>query len=165
MIAMMLLENYCTIIGSTSLTLTQSDSAESPPLPSLLNLLAIAPVVLGQSSADACVLVILSMLPLCFRSACAAHRFSSVAASGLVPRIHTAVCPGQYTLTVEQPDLRQLRRSLCIQAASKPRRMANSKYEYVKLYEQPDPLLPGCWIVVRVDGKGFTRCAAIDMQH
>lgn len=38
--------------------------------------------------------------------------------------------------------------------------MAKSKYEYVKLYETDDRLLPGCWIVVRLDGKGFTKCAA-----
>ncbi len=36
--------------------------------------------------------------------------------------------------------------------------MANSKYEYVKNYEQDDRLLPGCFIVVRLDGKGFTKC-------
>ncbi|KAL4437020.1 hypothetical protein ABPG75_004159 [Micractinium tetrahymenae] len=35
--------------------------------------------------------------------------------------------------------------------------MAKSKYEYVKLYETDDRLLPGCWIVVRLDGKGFTK--------
>lgn len=35
--------------------------------------------------------------------------------------------------------------------------MANSKYEYVKQYEQDLSLLPGCYIVVRVDGKGFTK--------
>lgn len=39
----------------------------------------------------------------------------------------------------------------------KPKRMANSKYEYVKQYELSDALLPGCWIVVRIDGKGFTK--------
>jgi len=37
-------------------------------------------------------------------------------------------------------------------------RMANSKYEYVKDYELDDTLLPNCWIVVRLDGKGFTKC-------
>jgi hypothetical protein len=37
--------------------------------------------------------------------------------------------------------------------------MACSKYEYVKQYETDDRLLPGCWIVVRLDGKGFTKCA------
>ncbi|EFA86333.1 tRNA-histidine guanylyltransferase 1 [Heterostelium album PN500] len=35
--------------------------------------------------------------------------------------------------------------------------MANSKYEYVKLFEQPDSLLPNVWIVVRVDGRGFHK--------
>ncbi len=36
--------------------------------------------------------------------------------------------------------------------------MANSRYEYVRKFELVDTLLPGCWIVVRLDGKGFTRC-------
>ena len=36
--------------------------------------------------------------------------------------------------------------------------MAKSKFEYVKAFEQDDPLLPQCWIVVRLDGKGFTKC-------
>ncbi|KAL6752626.1 histidine tRNA 5'-guanylyltransferase [Haematococcus lacustris] len=49
------------------------------------------------------------------------------------------------------------RRNTCVETAAKARRMANSRFEYVKDYELPDPLLPGCWIVVRVDGKGFTR--------
>lgn len=35
--------------------------------------------------------------------------------------------------------------------------MANSKYEYVKKFEQDDQLLPGTWIVVRIDGRGFHR--------
>ncbi|KAJ5711809.1 hypothetical protein N7488_005965 [Penicillium malachiteum] len=35
--------------------------------------------------------------------------------------------------------------------------MANSKYEYVKDFEQPDPLLPNTWIVVRIDGRGFHK--------
>lgn len=35
--------------------------------------------------------------------------------------------------------------------------MANSQYEYVKAFEQLDALLPACWIVVRVDGKGFHK--------
>ncbi|GLC49307.1 hypothetical protein PLESTB_000205100 [Pleodorina starrii] len=47
-------------------------------------------------------------------------------------------------------------------ASSRARRarrggMANSKYEYVKQYELDDTLLPGCWIVIRIDGKGFTK--------
>lgn len=35
--------------------------------------------------------------------------------------------------------------------------MANSKYEYVKAFELSDNLLPHTWIVVRIDGRGFTR--------
>ncbi|XP_055610199.1 probable tRNA(His) guanylyltransferase [Uranotaenia lowii] len=35
--------------------------------------------------------------------------------------------------------------------------MANSRFEYVKSFEQPDKLLPNCWIVIRVDGKGFHK--------
>ncbi|KAI1251704.1 Glucose-responsive transcription factor [Eutypa lata] len=38
--------------------------------------------------------------------------------------------------------------------------MANSKYEYVKHFEQTDHLLPNTWIVVRVDGRGFTKLCA-----
>lgn len=43
--------------------------------------------------------------------------------------------------------------------------MANSKYEYVKQYEFDDRLLPGCWIVVRVDGKGFTKWVLWDWSN
>ncbi|OBT49679.1 hypothetical protein VE04_09205 [Pseudogymnoascus sp. 24MN13] len=35
--------------------------------------------------------------------------------------------------------------------------MANSKYEYVKSFEQPDLLLPNTWIVIRIDGRGFHK--------
>ncbi|WAR21882.1 THG1-like protein [Mya arenaria] len=35
--------------------------------------------------------------------------------------------------------------------------MAKSKFEYVKQFETEDRLLPNCWIVVRIDGKGFHR--------
>lgn len=35
--------------------------------------------------------------------------------------------------------------------------MANSKYEYVKGFELDDTLLPDCFIVLRIDGKGFTK--------
>ena len=38
-----------------------------------------------------------------------------------------------------------------------PAVMANSKYEYVKAFELSDNLLPHTWIVVRIDGRGFTR--------
>jgi tRNA(His) guanylyltransferase len=35
--------------------------------------------------------------------------------------------------------------------------MANSRFEYVKSFELGDSLLPGCWIVIRLDGRGFTK--------
>ncbi|CAL8469408.1 g8949 [Coccomyxa elongata] len=35
--------------------------------------------------------------------------------------------------------------------------MAKSRFEYVKQFELEDILLPRCWIVIRLDGKGFTR--------
>ncbi|KAK4147786.1 Thg1 C terminal domain-containing protein [Dichotomopilus funicola] len=35
--------------------------------------------------------------------------------------------------------------------------MANSKFEYVKNFEQSDNLLPNTWVVVRIDGRGFTK--------
>lgn len=35
--------------------------------------------------------------------------------------------------------------------------MANTRFLYVRQYELPDPLLPGTFLVVRVDGKGFHR--------
>ncbi|XP_060607701.1 probable tRNA(His) guanylyltransferase [Ruditapes philippinarum] len=41
--------------------------------------------------------------------------------------------------------------------------MAKSKFEYVKQFETEDKLLPNCWIVVRIDGKGFHRFA--DMHN
>jgi tRNA(His) guanylyltransferase len=34
--------------------------------------------------------------------------------------------------------------------------MANSKFEYVKKFEQSNVLLPSTFIVVRLDGRGFT---------
>ena len=37
--------------------------------------------------------------------------------------------------------------------------MAHTRYEYVKGFELADNLLPRCWVVVRVDGRGFTKCA------
>lgn len=37
--------------------------------------------------------------------------------------------------------------------------MAKSRFEYVKEFETDDKLLPGCWIVVRLDGKAFTKYA------
>ncbi|KAF7560898.1 hypothetical protein G7046_g3238 [Stylonectria norvegica] len=38
--------------------------------------------------------------------------------------------------------------------------MANSKFEYVRHFETPDPLLPNTWVVVRVDGRAFTKMCA-----
>ncbi|KAH7321277.1 putative tRNAHis guanylyltransferase [Stachybotrys elegans] len=38
--------------------------------------------------------------------------------------------------------------------------MANSKYEYVRNFELPDSLLPNTWIVVRIDGRAFTKMCA-----
>lgn len=31
------------------------------------------------------------------------------------------------------------------------------RWEYVKQFERPDQLLPNTWIVVRIDGRGFTK--------
>ncbi|KAI1459490.1 tRNA guanylyltransferase [Annulohypoxylon moriforme] len=38
--------------------------------------------------------------------------------------------------------------------------MANSRFEYVKQFEQIDNLLPNTWVVVRIDGRGFTKLCA-----
>eukprot|EP01054_Gregarina_sp_Poly1_P004542 Gregarina_sp_Poly_1__4541@NODE_2439_length_2135_cov_50_540135_g1549_i0_p2_GENE_NODE_2439_length_2135_cov_50_540135_g1549_i0NODE_2439_length_2135_cov_50_540135_g1549_i0_p2_ORF_typecomplete_len263_score42_75Thg1/PF04446_12/9_4e40Thg1/PF04446_12/1_1e04Thg1C/PF14413_6/2_1e36_NODE_2439_length_2135_cov_50_540135_g1549_i060848 len=35
--------------------------------------------------------------------------------------------------------------------------MACSKYEYVKFFEKEETLLKQCWIVCRIDGRGFTK--------
>lgn len=35
--------------------------------------------------------------------------------------------------------------------------MANSKYEYVKTFEQSTTLLPNTYMVVRIDGRGFHK--------
>ncbi|TVY71547.1 tRNA(His) guanylyltransferase [Lachnellula suecica] len=43
--------------------------------------------------------------------------------------------------------------------------MANSKYEYVKAFEQPDILLPNTWIVVRIDGRGFHKINTDEYQR
>jgi tRNA(His) guanylyltransferase len=43
--------------------------------------------------------------------------------------------------------------------------MANSEFEYVRNYEQRDALLPSCWIVVRVDGRSFSKlCKKYDFE-
>lgn len=35
--------------------------------------------------------------------------------------------------------------------------MANSRFDYVRNFEQNDAILPNCWIVVRIDGKAFHK--------
>ncbi|EZA56804.1 hypothetical protein DMN91_000961 [Ooceraea biroi] len=35
--------------------------------------------------------------------------------------------------------------------------MAKSKFEYVKDFERDDNCLPNCWIVIRIDGRNFSR--------
>jgi len=43
--------------------------------------------------------------------------------------------------------------------------MAKSKYEYVKKFESDDKILPNSWIVVRLDGKNFTKfCEAHNLE-
>ncbi|CAF9920334.1 tRNA-His guanylyltransferase [Imshaugia aleurites] len=38
--------------------------------------------------------------------------------------------------------------------------MANSKYEYVKTFEQSTSLLPNTYMIVRIDGRGFHKLSA-----
>ena len=43
--------------------------------------------------------------------------------------------------------------------------MANSEYEYVRNFEQDDVLQPSHWIVVRIDGRGFSKlCKKYDFE-
>lgn len=35
--------------------------------------------------------------------------------------------------------------------------MAKSRFEYVRNFELPDPVLPNVFMVVRVDGRAFHR--------
>lgn len=39
--------------------------------------------------------------------------------------------------------------------------MAKSRFEYVRTFELPDPLIQGTFIVVRIDGRGFHKYASI----
>jgi tRNA(His) guanylyltransferase len=39
--------------------------------------------------------------------------------------------------------------------------MSNSRYEYVKNFEQDPCLLAHCWVVARVDGRAFHRFATL----
>ena len=36
-------------------------------------------------------------------------------------------------------------------------KMAKSKFEYVKTFERDEHCLPNCYIVVRIDGRGFSK--------
>lgn len=47
--------------------------------------------------------------------------------------------------------------ALHIAHSSAARSMANSKYEYVKQFEQPDQALLHTWLVCRVDGRSFHK--------
>ena len=38
--------------------------------------------------------------------------------------------------------------------------MAHSRFEYVKGFERDDVLLPRCYVVVRLDGRAFTKLTA-----
>lgn len=43
--------------------------------------------------------------------------------------------------------------------------MANSKFSFVKKFEQEKLLLPSCFIVVRIDGRGFTKfCESLGLE-
>lgn len=44
-----------------------------------------------------------------------------------------------------------------IQPISTSINMAKSKFDYVREFEQEDCLLPNSWIVVRVDGRNFSK--------
>jgi len=46
-----------------------------------------------------------------------------------------------------------------------PAFMANSRYEYVKDFELSDKLLPQCWVVLRIDGRAFTKSVLASRQH
>ncbi|CAG7824417.1 unnamed protein product, partial [Allacma fusca] len=39
--------------------------------------------------------------------------------------------------------------------------MAKSKWEYVKSFEAEEILLPNCWAVARIDGRGFHKLARL----
>lgn len=39
--------------------------------------------------------------------------------------------------------------------------MAKSKFEYVKQFERQDRCLQNCWLVVRVDGKNFSKFSTV----
>jgi hypothetical protein len=55
--------------------------------------------------------------------------------------------------------------SLQSTARQRVRHMANSRFAYVRKYELPDPLLPGTYIVFRVDGHNFHRYVLHEALH
>lgn len=40
-------------------------------------------------------------------------------------------------------------------------KMAKSKFDYVRDFEREDSCLPNCWIVVRIDGRNYTKFAEV----
>lgn len=45
----------------------------------------------------------------------------------------------------------------CVKCYAYISKMAKSKFEYVRTFENEDKIIPNCWIVVRIDGKGFHK--------
>lgn len=45
------------------------------------------------------------------------------------------------------------------------KKMANSRFEYVRNFETEDKILPNCWIVVRIDGKAFHKFSSKHNFH
>ena len=43
--------------------------------------------------------------------------------------------------------------------------MAKSRFEYVRNFELPDPLVPNTYIVVRIDGRGFHKWVSSSWGH
>lgn len=39
--------------------------------------------------------------------------------------------------------------------------MAESRFAYVRSYELPDPVLPGVYVLIRIDGKGFHKFSSL----
>ena len=42
--------------------------------------------------------------------------------------------------------------------------MAGSKFAYVRNFELPDPLLPGTFMVLRLDGHAFHRLVKLESR-
>lgn len=50
-------------------------------------------------------------------------------------------------------------RKFSIKSVNYSKTMAQSKFEYVKGFERDEHCLPNCYIVVRIDGRGFSKFA------